>query len=228
MKLFKKFIFASEFRVKNFYSLSTFKFTNKLTFKDEFSQLSQEILKEKADIYLNLIEDHRKTKLPFLDHSLYKNLLRSSRVLSLEYLKSKNKFLESFYILDKYVTICWQTIPTDDFVELVEEFAKVKYFRFDFWFFVEKRVLFSLENFSNNDLSKLIYAFAYAEQGSDYIWKKLADRVLDIKPRNFTESEFIAILNAFKSTPYKDKLFWAIMNQTLKEIFPNLLEENEV
>jgi len=184
-------------------------------------------LKEKSQQYFDSIEKHRKTRIPFLDHSTYKNMLEATKPFSLDYLKRKKEFLDSFYILEKYVTLNLEILSNSDFIEYIEEFAKVKYFRFDFWFDVEGHIIKNLTKFNNDELSKLIYNLAYAEVCSNYLWKLLAERVLDIQPKNFTESQFILVYNAFKIVKIENKLFWAFLNRTLIEVYPHLKEENE-
>jgi hypothetical protein len=211
-------------------NLQKFRFSDKVVINKEINYnenlLTDLYLKEKSQQYFDSIEKHRKTRIPFLDHSTYKNMLEATKPFSLDYLKRKNEFLDSFYILEKYVTLNMEILSTSDFIEYIEEFSKVKYFKFDFWFYVEKHIIKNLNKFNNDELSKLIYNLAFAEVCSNYLWKLLAERVLDIQPKNFTENEFILVYNAFKIVKIENKLLWAFLNRTLIEVYPHLKEEN--
>ena len=187
----------------------------------------QKSMQEKAKSYSNLIDKHYKLNIPYLDHSVYKELLISSKTFSQNYYKEHNEYLESFYILEKYLTLNINTISPEDFVEYVEEFSKVKFFRFEFWYYVEKHILKNISQFNNQLLSRLIYNLSYAEKGSNYLWICLAERILEIQPKNFNETEFILIFNSFKTVKIEHKLLWAFLNRTLIEVYPSLNDLDE-
>ena len=87
---------------------------------------------------------------------------------------------------------------------------------------MEKRVLKSIKEFSNQQISILIYSFGFNDKGSNYLFENLANEILNRKMKSFNQDEFYYFYMGLKMNKYKDKLLWAILDRAHKELHPDL------
>lgn len=189
---------------------------NKTPVELVFKQSLDNKVAKSNKIYLDMINKHYRMSIPFIDDEFYLDLFNLTKQIE------NNNDLDSWVVLENYFKLNLERLSNDIFAEVIEEFGKIKYFRFEFWYLIEKNLHINLHKFNNNQLARIIYSFAYAEKGSNYLFKLLVKEVLDRKIRNFNEEEFIMIYNGFKIYNIKDKLLNAMLEKAKEELFSHL------
>jgi hypothetical protein len=172
---------------------------------------------EPAKLYYDLLSIHKKMKIPFIHEEYYKDLFEVSCKIS-----NSSADLESWYIIQKFTQLNFENIDKEFLTQVVYQFAKIRISDFEFWYYIEKRVLKTIKEFSNKQISILIYSFGLNDKGSNYLFENFANEILDRKMKNFDQDEFYYFYMGFKMNNYKDKLLWAILDRAHKEIHPNL------
>jgi len=175
-----------------------------------------DLIGEKLNDYFNLLEKHKKFVIPYTDHLFYHELLNLSNEIS------GNAEAESWYILEQYTELNIEILSKENLVDIIQSFSKIKFFRFKFWYTIENRLVKEYKDYSNTDLAKIIYCLAYAEKGSDYIYRILSEEVMKRKISTFNQEEFILIYNAYNKVKIRDKMFNLMLEKARKELYSNL------
>jgi len=171
---------------------------------------------EKTSIYLSKLETHKSFEIPYKDHSFYQALLKMSQNIV------QNEDLDSWYILDQYVQLNIEILDKDFLIDTAQAFGKVKFFKFKFWYFLENRIVKEIQNMSNTELAKVVYSFAFAGKGSDYLYKLFAEELMKRKISKLNEDEFILVYNAFGNVKIRNKVFNLLLNKARQEKFSYL------
>lgn len=172
---------------------------------------------EPAKLYYNLLSIHNKMKIPFIDEEYYKDLFEISCKIS-----NSSADLESWNIILKFTQLNFENVDKEFLTKVVYQFSKIKISDFEFWYYMEKRVLKSIKEFSNQQISILIYSFGFNDKGSNYLFENLANEILNRKMKSFNQDEFYYFYMGLKMNKYKDKLLWAILDRAHKELHPDL------
>lgn len=180
------------------------------------NQNQMTLTEEKVNNYLSKLETHKKFVIPYTDHDFYRGLLEMSNNIV------QNEELESWYILDQYVELNIETLDKEFLIEATQAFGKVKFFKFRFWYFLENRIVKEVKNLNNIELAKVVYSFAYAGKGSDYLYKVIAEEFMRRKISTLNEEEFILVYNAFNGVKIRDKIFNLLLDKARQEKFSYL------
>jgi hypothetical protein len=181
----------------------------------------EEYQSKDIQIYYNLLSKNKKLSVPYTDDDYYSELFDfSKRIVN-------NQDLESWEIIEKYVKLNLEILDRNFLTEIIDQYATIKYYKFEFWYLAEKEIIKTIKQFDNSQLSNIIYSFGYAEKGSNYFFRIMSEEVLNRGIRNFSEKEFVMIYNGFKLNKINDKLLWAILNSAKKELYPNIALENK-
>lgn len=106
-------------------------------------------------------------------------------------------------------------------MDAIENFAKIKYWKFKFWYYCEDKIIKEFKTYDNYELAKIIYSFSFAEKGSDYLYNSIAKELMVRKLSNFSEKEFILIYNAYTHVKINDKIFNLLLEKVRQEKFNN-------
>jgi hypothetical protein len=177
-----------------------------------------EYSKEIKDKYASLINQHYDSHLPYTNKEYYSQLFYFSSSIP------HSNGLQSWDILFNYIKYNIDILDKEFLIDALQQYSRLNYENFEFWYYVEKRLTKEIRSFSNKELAIVTYSFGHVRQGSDHIFTLLGREVLDRGIRNFSENEFIMIYNGLKNSGIRDKLLWAILNKA-KEIFPDIQEE---
>jgi len=164
-------------------------------------------------------------KIPFSDHSFYRQLFDISKTMT------SKEGLESWYLIDRYIELNIESMNKNDLMEMLDVFAEIKYFKFKFWYSVEKFVIKKLPIYTNNDIVRILYNFTTAGKGSNYIFVKIAEEIQIRGIRSFTGEEFKDIYYCYEYLDLPDvidKVFLTILKQAKKEVFYKYFEEENV
>ena len=175
------------------------------------------IVEKKPLLFQQLIDLHKSQKIPFTDDELYKNLLEAVKAVNNIDITS-----EGWHILEHYTKLNIDNIENEFFTEIIKEFARVKYMDFEFWYRAEKRIIKNLNNFTNNQVAIFVNSFGLSDRGSNYLFERFTNEILNRKIGSFTKEEFVMIYHGFKQNNIKDKLLWAILNRANIELFDNV------
>jgi hypothetical protein len=167
-------------------------------------------------VYLKYLEKHKNNEIPFVDNDFYKDILELNKSIE------ENQELETWSILDEYIELNLENIEKDFFLDLIENFGKIKYWKFKFWYFCENKIINDYKSYNNYELAKLIYSFSFAEKGSDYLYNSIAKELMLRKISNLTEKEFILIYNAYTTVKIDDKIFNLLLEKARKENFSHI------
>lgn len=188
----------------------------------EFNGRNETIVAMSSEEYFNLLDRHYQMKIPFTDDAYYKELFKvSSQIVN-------NAELESWTIIDRYVLLNLDYIDKTFLLQVVEQFGKFKYFKFEFWYMIEKWVKKNIQSLTNYELAMLLYSFAHAEKGSNYLYDILIRKeIIKRGLKTFNEKEFVLIYNGFKFSKIKDKFLWAMLDKVKEELYPEIHFESE-